>query len=334
MTIKDIAQLSGFAVSTVSRALNNHPDVSKKTKEKIDKIVKEYNFKPNKNARGLKAQKSNSICVIIKGNYNVFFTDLAEQIKDVISQNHYICEVHNIDENQNEVQVAKQICDQTMPLGVMFLGANEDNFENDFSDIKIPCVCVGTLFKKFSCSNLSVVSVNHEKSAESAVQYLIDNNHKEIGIIGSNPQVFHSSRQKLEGVINCFKNNNFVFDANYFQTANYTYTSAYKATKILFSIRPNTSAIFAMSDVMAIGCVRAAADLGKRIPQDVSIMGFDGLEIGDYFLPKLTSIKQPLDEIVQTATQQIILQIQKKAKAKTVVVDTFLKDGESVSKKQ
>ncbi|MEG2770453.1 MAG: LacI family DNA-binding transcriptional regulator, partial [Oscillospiraceae bacterium] len=205
MTIKDIARESGYAISTVSRALNNHPDVSRTAKAKIEQIVAQYGFEPNKNARQLKAVQSKSICLLVKGTFNTFFASIVERMQALICEAGFTAEVHYADEDANEVLIAKTICKEAKPMGIIFLGGNKQNFHDCFDGIDIPCVLSTTYFTDIENKFLSTVGVDDVTSAKMAVDYLIDNGHKKIGVLGSNPQTSYTSRKRLEGAIDSYK---------------------------------------------------------------------------------------------------------------------------------
>lgn len=145
MTIKDIARESGYAVSTVSRALNDHPDVSREAKEKIKAIVAAHKFVPNSNARQLKVQQNRSIIIVVKGAFNMFFAAILERMQSLISCSGYSAEVHYLDEDADEVLVGEQLQRERKPLGFIFLGGNTCSFEARFSAIAVPSVLATTL---------------------------------------------------------------------------------------------------------------------------------------------------------------------------------------------
>ena len=134
MTIKDLARLSGYSLGTVSRVLNNQPNVSDKARETIMAIVKEAGFELNSNAKNLKQQRSNSIVVIVKGRANELFAQLVEQIQTRVAGTDYPLIVHYIDEDENEVHCALQLCREKKPVGILFLGGTSENFLADFGE--------------------------------------------------------------------------------------------------------------------------------------------------------------------------------------------------------
>ncbi|MDD3428541.1 MAG: LacI family DNA-binding transcriptional regulator [Oscillospiraceae bacterium] len=332
VTIKDIAKESGYAVSTVSRALNNHPDVSPETKAKIQAIVEAHQFVPNNNAKQLKQQVSTNIAIVVKGISNMLFATIIEQMQTKIGAAGYTAAVHYLDEDANEVIEACKICRERKPLGILFLGGNAANFTSGFEQIKVPSVLVTNLASNFNFSNLSSVSVDDCKGGEIAIDCLINHGHKRIGVLGGNFEISDASALRYKGCKNSFTAHNMSFDEQtQYQKARFSYGSAYSNMRKLLDKMPDITAVFAMSDVMAIGAIRAIYDRGLRVPQDISVVGFDGIELAAYCTPKLTTVKQPFEEIADNSVELIINCIHRKAETATnILLDASLSSGESV----
>lgn len=330
MTIKDIARESGYAVSTVSRALNNHPDVSEEAKEKIAAIVAAHSFVPNNNARQLKQQQSTNIAIIVKGSFNMFFASIVEPMQNSISAAGYNAVVHYIDESADEVVMAEQLCREHKPLGIIFLGGNIVAFRHGFAKIAVPCVLATTLAGDLGFENLSSVGVDDTAAGRLAVDYLFEKGHTNIGIIGGDLDAACISGLRYEGCKISFTAHNQTLSEDMRQRANFSYNSAYNAMNRLLAHCKNLTAVFCMSDIMAIGAMRAIRDAGRRVPEDISVIGFDGIEIGRYYSPKLTTIMQPQMEIASTSVELLISHIEKNTSAKQVIVGCKLVEGESV----
>lgn len=132
MTIKDIAKEAGYSVGTVSRVLNNHPDVSDKARKKVMAVVKKNHFKLNNNAKHLKQQSNSGIAVIVKGNNNMLFATIVEKLQGLIKERGYVCLIYYIDEDENEVEQALQICRERQPMGILFLGSDLEYYLRSF----------------------------------------------------------------------------------------------------------------------------------------------------------------------------------------------------------
>lgn len=330
MTIKDIARLSGYGVSTVSRALNGHPDINEETKAKIQKIVDEYNYTPNQNARELKQSVSKSIIIIVKGSMNLFFSIMIEQIQTAIDKLDISASVHYLDEKADEVLVANKLVREKKPIGIIFLGGDINNFEKSLNDTKIPCVLSTTSAEKLKYNNLSSVTVDDVCGGEYAINYLINKGHKKIGIISGDFDKSYPSMMRFEGAKNAMHNANLKIDDNMHEKSSFSIAGAYEATFALMQRNKDITAIFAMSDIMAIGTIRAIIDMGKRVPEDISVVGFDGIEIANYYNPRITTLVQPTSKISALSVRLLINMIEKKAQSSHIKLQAVMQEGDSV----
>lgn len=333
VTIKDIARESGYSVSTVSRVLNNRRDVSPEAKEKIDEIVAVYNFVPNNNAKHLKQIVSRTIIVMVKGHSNMIFSNIVEEIQKAVEKSRYTVVVSYLDEDDNEVEQAIIMCRERKPLGVLFLGGNPQYFKEGFKQIKLPSVLVTTSGTDLNFPNLSSVATDDVAAAECAVDYLIEHGHTKIGVLGGDFSSSHTSEQRYLGCVNSFKKNQIINEKKqYFSKARFSYDSAYRAMKRLLESAPDITAVFAMSDVMAIGAIRAILDEKLEVPRDISVMGFDGVAMADYYNPKLTTIRQQYKTIAVRSVEILFNAIDLKTSAVHEVIPFELACGESVRK--
>ena len=189
MTIVDIAKESGYSVSTVSRVLNNRRDVSPEAKKKIMEIVDAHNFVPNNNAKHLKQTVTKNILVLVKGNSNMLFSAIIEQIQTIVDATDFTVGVYYLDEDNDEVKEAVRLCRERKPLGVLFLGGNDQNFTKSFKNVSVPCVLVTNQADNLNYDNLSSVATDDEAAAEKAVDMLIKKGHKNIAVIGGDYKV-------------------------------------------------------------------------------------------------------------------------------------------------
>lgn len=330
MTIKDIARESGYAVSTVSRALNDHPDVSADAKRKIKAIIAHHGFVPNTNARQLKVQQSRVILILVKGAFNLFFTAILERMQTAIACANYSAEVHYLDEEADEVLIGAQLARERKPLGFIFLGGNVALFQRRFDTIHVPSVLATTVSADLAFPTLSMVGIDDAASGGGACQYLLSKGHRHIGVIGGNPENSYISKLRYQGFQEVFAITGAPHDDSYYQKSSYSMESGYRALQKLIARHPNCTAVFCMSDLIAIGAMRAAHDLGLNVPKDLSILGFDGLSLGQFYTPKLASVRQPQAEIADRSVEILLAQIEKGAPASLTVLDTVLVEGESV----
>ena len=306
MTIKDLAKNTGYSVATISRVLNNHPNVSQKARQEISAAVAESGFQLNTNAKQLK-QHAKSILVIVKGTSNELFGEMLETIQGLVSETDYPLHVDYMDEDSNEVLRAVQLCREKKPLGILFLGGNSRNFMMDFGKIDIPCVLVSNDASDLPFENLSSVSTDDRQASRCAMDAMIAMGHRKFVIVGGDRNVSDTSRLRYEGCLQSFKQHGIEYDENLdYQGVRFSYQDGYNATQKLISNGRPFTALFAVADVMAIGAIRALHDNGLHVPRDVSVMGFDGLPLGTFLVPKLSTVVQSAKIMAERSVELLI----------------------------
>lgn len=330
MTIKDLAKKTGYGVATVSRVLNNHPNVSEKARRSILKAVEESGFQINENAKQLKQQRATSVLVVVKGTSNEMFGSLVEAIQSRIAETEYPLVVDYIDEDSNEVNRAVALCREKKPLGVLFLGGNSDNFIRDFDKIEIPCVLVSNSASKLGFDNLSSVSTDDRLAAKCAMDFLIGLGHKKFAVVGGDIDISDTGRLRYEGCVDSCKEHGIDFDVEKdYCGVRFSYQDGYNATKKLLKNGRNFTALFAAADVMAIGAIRALCDSGLSVPKDVSVVGFDGLRLGSFLVPKLSTVEQSVELMAERSVDILLDCIENGAKAKHETVPFVVRERES-----
>ena len=327
MNIKDIARLAGVGVSTVSRVINDHPDVKDETREKILKIIKESNYIPNNSARILKKNNTNNIGVLVKGVFNPFFAEMINIIGNrineagytmILQQNDYATEddVDNLIAFVKEKRLQGIIC-----LGGNFLNINDESFQ--FLDIPVVLTSVNTLSKE-SKSKFSSIGIDNVLAAKASIQYLIDKGHRNIGILLGEKNDVGISGLRLEGYKKALEENVFIGD--------YDYSGAYRVTKEIVNNRKDITAIFSISDIMAVGAAKSVIDQGLQVGEDISIMGFDGMDISKYYNPGITTVKQPKKNMANNSIDLLLALLAKKEEHKHIIFETKIIERESCKK--
>jgi len=332
VTIKDLAAKTGYAVATVSRVLNNQPNVSEKARKVIMEAVEESGFQLNANAKQLKQQHATSILVVVKGTSNELFSELVESIQSQIAQTQYPLYVDYLDEDSNEVRRALQLCREKKPLGILFLGGNTHNFQADFGKIDIPCVVVTNDMSRLDFENLSSVSIDGKEACRCAVDSLIAKGHRQFAVIGGERVLSDTGRSRYEGCLESLRGHNIPFDEEKdYRAVRFSYQGGYNGARDLLETGREFTALFAAADVMAIGAIRALRDKGLRVPEDVSVIGFDGLSISSYLVPQLSSVAQPAKRIARQGVELLIAQIEEGREAAHETVPFELWERESVT---
>ena len=330
ITIKDIATLSGVAISTVSRVLNNRPDVSDETRRKVMDIVGMHNYTQNANAKNLKQRNTNLATIIVRGRQNSFLTDIAEKINEYGNNRKQKFLLDFIDEQADEFETARQHIAERKVKGVIFLGSNPVNRRDEIASLRLPCVFATVDTSALSLPSVSSVSVDNCQGAKGAIDYLIDNGHRRIAVFGGDRTVEDGLGKRYQGVLMSFGEHGLTFDEFLYVECPFTMVRAYQAASRFLDANPKFTAVFAMSDTMAIGIMKALHDRGLRVPEDISVVGFDGIPLTRFTLPTLTTIAQPSDDIARESVSLMLRLFEDPNDSEDMVVASMLVAGDSV----
>lgn len=332
MTIKDIAKLSGCGVATVSRVINNYPDVSPETRKRVLEVLEKYHFEPNSNARHLKQQNSRRVAVVVKGIQNMLFAGMVEQIQQKLQEKGVDTAVYYLDEEANEVKFTQQMCREFKPPAILFLGGDPKTFQKEFNGISVPCVMLTSGAAELGYENLSSITTDDSAAAEQAVDHLVSKGHRKIGILGGNwASTEQISNRRVEGCRRSFEKHGIPFEISRIgEPSRFSMEDAHAAAGRLMDRCPELTAIFALSDVMAIGVIRALRDRGLRVPEDISVMGYDGVPMGKYMVPRLATIQQDTRRMAELGADIVLSQLNEQQPASHQFVPFILVEGESV----
>lgn len=329
MTIKDLSRISGYSLGTVSRALNHQPNVSPKARETILALAMQYGYEINANAQSLKKQNSDALLVIVKGHSNVLFASLVEITQRLAAQAGQPLLVDYIDEAANEVHRAIQLIREKKPRAILFFGGTTKYFRQDFDRIPLPSVLVTNSAAGLPFPNLSSVTTDDAEGAFQAASQLIAQGHRTVAVIGGDPEISEISKTRLLGCRKAFAGTNAALCR--YEIARFSFESGYQAMgRILDDPSLGVTAVFAMSDVMAVGAMRCIHDRGHRIPADFSVIGFDGLPYAQYCFPRLNTVSQSAEALAKTSFR-IIQETLNGAEAKHITVPFTLTEGESIA---
>ena len=335
ITIKDIAKRCQVGVSTVSRAMNDHPDINPKTKKKILKVIEESGYVPDNSARNLKRVDARAVAVLIKGIGNTFFNQFIEILEQECQKRHYSCVIQRVEEYENEIDVALQIAREKKLRGVVFLGGNFSHSGEEFGRLKIPYV-LSTINSGEGNNRIASVSVDDFKESYKMTDYLLGLGHKRIAIITARKEDESIGKLRLLGYQKALFDHGIPFDEELvcymkMHVDRYSYRSGYKITKELLSRKTPFTALYATSDTLAVGAIRALFEAGIHVPDDCSVAGFDGMEAGEFCIPGITTIRQPAKEIARATADLLFSMIDKKEEPKRVIFDGELIIRESTA---
>ena len=334
MNIRDIAKISGVGVSTVSRVLNNHPDVKESTRERVLAVIRESNYVPNNSARILKQNNTKNIGVLVKGVFNPFFSELINVIGSkineknytmILQQNDYVLEheVENIISFVKEKRLQGIIC-----LGGNFIDLDEDSFKN--IDVPVVLTSVNTV-SPLGRDKYSTVGIDNLQASYAATEYLIKKGHTNIALMIGEENDFCVSWWRYKGYIKALREYDIEVNDDNLLIGDYDTKKAYEETLKFLKRRKDITAIFAISDFMAIGAARAVVDSGLVVGKDVSILGFDGMDISCYYNPGISTIKQPKKEMAEKSVEILFELLKGNGENKHILLDTELLERESSS---
>lgn len=339
ITIKDIAKICGVGVSTVSRAINNHPDINPETRKQIQQVIEEYGYIPNNSARNLKRTESNTVAILAKGITNHMFNRMIKVFDEKLKQNKMTMTLQQVNFEEDEVAVALELIKEKRLKGIIFLGSNYEHPEGLMEKIHVPFVLstVGAISEDKELRKYSHVTVDDRKESYKATEYLIQKGHRNIAIISAEEKNSSVGRLRLEGYLEAMKKYKIDINSNLIcrvsdDMEHYSMEGGYYTTKKLLKSGTDFSAIYATSDIMAVGVYRALFEAGMKIPEDVSVLGFDGIELGDYIQPKLTTLEQPVEKLATATIELLQNLIGGKCENQTLMFEGNLVEKESVKR--
>ncbi|MBQ8030397.1 MAG: LacI family DNA-binding transcriptional regulator [Butyrivibrio sp.] len=338
ITIVEIAKRCGVGVSTVSRAINNHSDINPETKKRIMAVIKETGYIPNNSARNLKRTDAKCIAVLVKGITNPFFSPMIEVVEQEVDKRGYALVLRHVEAYENEVDVALELEKEKRLRGIIFMGGSAKHPADKMKQIGVPFIftTIGSdISEDFNRNAYSTVSVDDEKESFKMVSHLIELDHKKIAIMAEGSDTPSVVQLRLKGYLKALKaggikvNNNLI---RYVDQRIYTMANGYDTAKALIESGEEFTALYCISDVLAIGALRAFADAGLKVPEDVSVAGFDGQELSQYCIPRLTTIRQPLVDISKETIRLIFDIIDKESGHRHIIFPGELIEGESTRK--
>ncbi len=334
LNIKDIAKIAGVGVATVSRVLNNHCDVKEETRQKILEIMGQYNYIPNNSARNLKRNTSNNIGVLVKGIHNPFFSKMIKSIEEEIDKEGYSMILHYNENNANDIDAAAELIKEKKLKGLICLGGDFENLDKqELVSLKTPIVLASTyVIEKANKALFSSVIIENEKAAFKAVDYIASLGHKKIGIITTGEEDRTIGKLRFEGYKRALKKNNIEYNAEFVEIGEYTFESGFHAMDNLLKKQLEITAIFATTDIMAIGASKAILSNGLKIPEDISVVGFDGIDYSLYFHPSLTTVVQPVEEMGKKSIDVLFALLKDMENNQHIILETELHERESCKK--
>ncbi len=337
LTIKDIALICGVSISTVSRAINDDPGINANTRARVMEVVKEFNYIPNNSARNLKMTESNTVALIVKGLNNPFFQGMFPLFQEALEREGYQFLLHTVRADSDESYVAEEIAKEKRLKGIIFLGGKMDYPEKVLENIRIPLVLCSVAGRSGSDEEkilVSSVSIDDPKEAYKVVDYLCKNGHKRIAIVTGQKSDSTVGPLRLQGYKQALLDNGIEYDESLVgymgDNPEYSEANGYCIMEQLLKNGGDFTAVFVISDRMAVGVYKAIYDAGKRIPEDYSVIGFDGIELTHYMQPSLTTVVQPVQQMVDSSIKMLMEQIEDSSVRQRRTYEAELHERDSV----
>lgn len=326
VTIKDIAAISGVSTTTVSQILNNKGKrFSEETRKKVMKAVAETDYSPDYFAKNMVQKQSKTVGMIVPDVTDLFFSKVIEGVEAYFNKKDYMILLCNSRHSgEQEKQYIKQLQNRSVS-GIILASPNSIELVKDLREG--PYILIDRGLNERDEGNLLV---QEYEGAYAGVQHLIDQGHKKIGML-TNKSGYYEMQERYQAYKECLSNNNIEFKSEWISDGPVTIDGGYHAAKKLLS-RAHITALFCGNDQMAVGAYRAAYEKNIRIPQDLSVIGFDDLEISSYLNPPLSTISQPTFNIGYEAAKYLLQAIEQPEEAiPNIVFETkFITRGSTI----
>ena len=305
MTIREIADLAGVSIATVSRVLNGRDDVADETRDAVRRVIREHGYTANRNARGLSAGRTGLVGVLVPLVFPAYFAEiLAGAAEALYEQEMRVVLSPTQHEHAREVSLLDRLMHGGATDGALIVLPGESSEELERAlDAGYPFVVVDPLMPLDD--RIPSVSAAHMSGADQAMRHLLSLGHRHIGAI-TGPPGWVATEDRRRGYRAALAAAGIPFDPALEVEADFEITDGEEAAQTLLGIRNPPTAVFAFNDNIAIGTMRAARERGLRIPEDVSIVGFDDVEHASIVTPSLTTVRQPLAEMGRTAVSLLV----------------------------
>ena len=308
-TIKQIAKKANVSIATVSRALNDDARVTVETREKVLRISTELNYKPNLIARNFVKKTSYAIGLILPDISDEFFTDIIRGVDEITYKNGYYTMVASSHKLRTLAESITTFSQTGLVGGVILLmSAMTDDIKNILNETKIPVIIIGGGKREH---NFDTVTIDNYQGAFNATEYLIKKKKfKKIAHI-TGPTENYDAFLRKKGFIDACKKNGVSINKSFIVEGNYTIDSGYHGFIQLYGLAEKPQAIFAANDMMALGCYDAANFFNVKIPDDISLVGFDDIFMSKYINPSLTTVRVQIEEVGKAAANLLIERLNK-----------------------
>ena len=336
MTIKDIAKACGVSVSTVSRVLNNRPDVSEAVRRQVMAVVERQGYIPNNSARDLVRSQSDAVGVVVRGTGNIFFSDVLKTISREIDAAGYTMVLRQIGSDEDEVKAGAILEREKKLRGLVFLGGRFDYTPPELALVGVPYVCCSftNCFGTLGDDDYASVSIDDFRTAYRAVEVLLQLGHRRVAALVPSSEDRSISQLRCRGYLAALADNGVAFDPELLAETGgcFEMEDAYRGMSALLDSGADFTAVFVLSDTMAMAAMKALHDHGRRVPEDCSVIAIDGLSMSEYTVPTLTTMVQPAEEMGRESVGILMGMIRGESGPRHLRLEAQLRRGGSVAR--
>ena len=293
-TIHDVARVAGVGIGTVSRVINNRPSVKPGTREKVLDAIRQLQYKPDPIARSMISKRTDSIGIVVPFFTRPFFMEVLRGVEVALAQSDKDLILYNVETHVQRDRYFSEVPMHRKVDGLVILSLTpEDTVAQWMRDVEMPVVLLDAYSPYLTC-----IVIDNVDGAYQAVKYLLEKGHRRIGFINGTIEgdfKFNQANDRLIGLHRAFGEVGLLFEPELVMTAEWDRLSGRQAALQLLTRDERPTAIFAASDIQAVGVLEAARSLGLMVPDDLSIIGYDGIELSE--LLELSTVKQPMQQM-------------------------------------
>jgi LacI family transcriptional regulator len=310
-TIKDVAALAGISYTTVSHVVNKTRPVSEEVRIKVEAAIQTLDYVPSAVARSLKAKTTATIGLLVPNSLNPYFAELARGIEDYCERNGYCVILCNSDDNPGKQRSYLRVLLEKRIDGLIVASAGGDSsLVQGLAGVRTPMVIVD---RGLDGVEADLVRIDHEYGAYLATRHLLELGHRDIATI-SGPQGTSVAQMRLAGYCRALEEAGIEASPGRIVESDFTSIGGYGAAATLLE-RNAPTAIFAANDMIGIGVLRAAAERNVRVPSELSVIGFDDIQMSRYVYPSLTTVGQSILQLGEMAAEVLLRRIATPARA-------------------
>lgn len=307
VTMRDVAQKAGVSIKTVSRVVNDQGEISDETRQRVMTAITELGYRPSRIARAMVTQRTHTVGMVIPDITNPFFPEVARGVQDLAQAKDYNVFICNTDEyGQEEMQTLYSLADQAVDGIIVFTSIVSDEKLRAFADSFRPIIIINRYFEH---PNVGLVIVDNYRGARLAMAHLLEKGHTAIATFTGN-SASPAKIRRVRGYSDALTEAGLPVNQNWIIPDTPNMTNGYQATRQLLTQYPQITAIFAYNDLLALGALRACFELGRRVPADCAVIGFDDIQFASMVTPSLTTVHYDKYALGQMAINRLFEMIE------------------------